>query len=446
MSETSITLDAEQDMAIMLAMDMSKRLVSITGEAGTGKTTVIKQLTSALDARGTTYRIAAPTGKAARRITEATGREAITIHRMLEFNRPEIDEETGQAKTMSRPSRNSANPLSEQVIIVDEYAMVATSLHRDLVSAIGRGTVLRVLGDVRQLPPIEDKNLADKVSPFSKCLAMPNSITLKNVYRQAEGNGILEAARMINAGRMFGSNNDIKLRLSDTTIVRLRALLDETKDSIDWKSLNNQVIIPARQSEIGTLRINGIMQQRFNPNMIKRTFLPRNKWDKTTVYVAIGDKVVCTTNMYDMRNYEERFTEFTTEGLGLRHTYIPAPDTKQLLNGEVGIIIEIGDDGTLEIDFGDRVVEIPPKVREYSDRNRVFFNYDPRKSIELAYALTTHKCQGSEYENVIYMMANVCFYNLSRANFYTGITRARKHVDVVSDQRALQMSLRKVLA
>lgn len=113
-----------------------------------------------------------------------------------------------------------------------------------------------------------------------------------------------------------------------------------------------------------------------------------------------------------------------------------------MLNGEVGLVINIGDDGTLEIDFGDRVVELPPRIREYHMQRRYHFVYDPRKVIDLAYALTTHKCQGSQYDNVNYIMAACAFFNLSRPNFYTGVTRASKSVRVFTDQRAYGTSLR----
>ena len=161
-----------------------------------------------------TFTIAAPTGKAARRIREATGYPAQTIHKLLEFNRPEMDDDTGEAVTVSKPNRGRSNPIDEDVVVVDEYAMVSTGLHRDLVDAIGTTTQLRVFGDIRQLPPIENNDLADPTSPFAKCLAMPNTVTLHNIYRQEEGNGIIEAARRINRGEFFSGNTDVKLGLT----------------------------------------------------------------------------------------------------------------------------------------------------------------------------------------------------------------------------------------
>lgn len=434
-------LDAEQQTAITTCADHTKRLVAVTGEAGTGKTTIIKQTCDILTANNAKFAIAAPTGKAARRIREATGYPAQTIHKLLAFNRPDVNEETGEATSVSVPGYTRANPMEYNFIIVDEYAMVSTGLHRDLVSAMRAGSCLRVFGDVRQLPPIENNDLADPTSPFKRCLEMPHTFTLHNIYRQAEGNGIIEAARRITRGEFFTSNEDVKVLTHDAV---LHSLYNKLADKVvDWCSLDNQIISPARKSDIGTVRLNAILQTRFNPHMPGKIELPRNKWEvKNRVFVSIGDKVVCNTNSYDLRDYSERFSEYDTNGVGLIGSFIPCPDTKQMLNGEVGRINSIDDCGVLEIDFGDRVVELPPKIADYNLRKRFHYHYDPRKAIELAYALTTHKCQGSQYDNIIYTMASCAFFNLSRPNFYTGITRAAKHATIITDQRSFATSLK----
>ena len=438
-------LDKEQQRAVELCVDRTKRLVAVTGEAGTGKTTIIKNACDELAAAGVSFALAAPTGKAARRIREATGYHASTLHKLLEYNRPDIDEDTGEATTVSGPNRTRGNPLEQQVIIVDEYAMVPTGLHRNLVSAIPSTTCLRTFGDVRQLPPIENDALADPTSPFTRCLQMPNSVELHNIYRQAEGNGIIEVARRINKGQFFGSNGDVKLHIHDAVLHALYTMLDAS--DINWKSLDNQIISPARKTDIGTVRLNGILQARYNTSMPNRTELPRNKWEvKNKLYVAVGDKVVCTVNSYDLRDYEERYTEFRDDdygnAVGMLASYIPPPETKQMLNGETGIVTSIDEYGILEIDFGDRTVELPPMVTDYSQRRKCMIAYDPRKAIDLAYALTTHKCQGSEYSHITYLMASCAFFNLSRPNFYTGVTRAHSHASIIADQRSLAVSLK----
>lgn len=435
-------LDLEQKLAVDTCLDMSKRLVAVTGEAGTGKTTIIKHTCDELTRRAIPFAVAAPTGKAARRIREATGYPAQTIHKLLGFNRPDVDETTGAATSVSTPTYTRAHPMPYQVIVVDEYAMVPTGIHRDLICAIKPGCGIRMFGDVRQLPPIENANLADPTSPFSRCLEMPNTFVLNNIYRQAEGNGIIECSRRINRGQFFSSNDDVKMMLGDAVLHTLYTML-ATDKSIDWTNLDNQIISPARKSDIGTIRLNSILQTRFNAEMRNKLELPRNKWEeKNRVHVSIGDKVVCNTNSYDLRDYTERFDEYDHLGVGVGHTFIPCPDTKQMLNGEVGRVSNIDKYGVLEINFGDRTVELPPRVIEYNTKKRYHFHYDPRKVIDLAYALTTHKCQGSQYNNVAYIMASCAFYNLSRPNFYTGITRAAKHATILTDQRSLATSLK----
>lgn len=438
----ALTFDPRQEEAINACIDMENRLVAVSGEAGTGKTTIIRTVCERLTARGINFALAAPTGKAARRVREATGFPAITIHKLLEFNRPDMDENTGESLSASIPNRTASNPLDEEVIIVDEYAMVGTGLHRDLVAAVGRGK-LRLFGDIRQLPPIENEKLADPTSPFNACLKMRNSFILDRVFRQEEGNGILEAARAINRGNIFASNPDVSIISNPAMVMKLYEHV--RKDPAFWASLNNQIISPARKSDVGTVQLNAVLQTIINPDKPMATLLPRVKWEaKNTVVVALNDKVVCNTNTYDLRDYNDRYEEWEDDITPMLHSFIPPPETKQILNGEIGRIVNIGVDGTLEIDLGDRCVEIPPEITEYNHKRRLLYKADHRRSIELAYALTTHKCQGSEYETIAYVMASAAFYNLSRQNFYTALTRARSKALIFTDQRALGASLRNV--
>lgn len=436
------TLDAAQQEAVDMCVDTDKRLVAVTGEAGTGKTTIIKTVCQRLEEAGKTFALCAPTGKAARRIREATGFPALTIHKLLGFNQPDMDPNTGEQVGASRPMYTKDRPLEYDVVICDEYAMVSTGLHRDLADAIGRGA-LRVFGDERQLPPIENQDLADPTSPFSKCLARPNTIKLHNVYRQEFGNGILEAARSINRGSFPARSDECRLYINPSMVGELYKFVRSCSEQ--WGSLTHQIISPARVSDVGTIKLNAALQTIINPTMHDALELPRHKWaTKQKLFVAIGDKVVCEKNVYDMRDYQDRFSEWEDDIKPVLHSFIPCPDTKQMLNGEVGKIVAIGEDGTIEIDFGDRVVEIPPAVQEYSFRMRQLFLADHRKSIDLAYALTTHKCQGSEYDVVAYVMARAAFYNLCRPNFYTALTRAKRQAYVYTDQQALTVSIKNV--
>lgn len=438
----TLTFDVIQEQAIAACISLENRLVTVSGEAGTGKTTIIRTVCEQLNELGISFALAAPTGKAARRIREATGFPATTLHKLLEFNRPDIDNETGDAMSASRPNRTAINPLELSIVLVDEYAMVSTALHRDLVAALGKGR-LRLFGDIRQLPPIENEKLADPTSPFNKCLQMRNSFVLERVFRQAEGNGILEAARAINRGSIFAQNSDVRIVSHPSMVMKLYEHV--RLDPLVWASLNRQIITPGRKSDVGSIKLNSALQTIINPEKINATILPRHNWVKNeTVIASIGDKVVCNANIYDLRDWSERFERWEDDATPYWESFIPVPETKQLLNGEIGIVRDIGVDSTIEIDVGDRIVEIPPTITEYSPKRRIIFNADHRRNIELAYALTTHKCQGSEYEHVAYVMASAVFYNLSRQNFYTGVSRARKSVTIFTDQRALAQSIRNV--
>jgi len=441
-------LDVNQQLAIADVIDLNKRLVAVTGPAGSGKTTIIKTACDKLSDAAVSFALAAPTGKAARRITEATGYKATTLHRLLEYTHPgQPDPETGEVSQTSEPKRDRNTPLSQQVIIVDEYAMINTVLHRNLVSALGPNSVLRCFGDLAQLPPIEDADLKTvDETPFERVLKMKHTHKLETVYRQAEGSDLLTAANQIRLGRAPRMGLNFRFKMTDNPV---DVLMDHVVQSgIDYKSIKNQIITPQKKSWVGTHALNTTLQALLNPTMDMGLELPRHRWDirfdtrkrPIPTFISVGDKVVCTENSYELRNYEERFAQWDDkEDKPVLGTYIPTPDNKQMLNGETGVVVAISPIGALEIDFGDRVVEVPHEYSEFHKDH--FITIDPRKRLDLAYALTTHKTQGSEYENVCYVMNKSTWYMANRKNFYTGITRARKNAFVITDQKAWARSL-----
>lgn len=440
-----LELDEFQKKAVDNSLDLTKRLVAVSGEAGTGKTSLLKTIADRLKENKVRFALAAPTGKAAKRIAEATGHYAMTIHRLLEYTNPgEINEETGEPVLDSEPRRTRANPLDYDVVLVDEYAMVNVELHRNLVDALPPGGVIRVFGDISQLAPIEKYTLQKPYWPFQECMAKPHAVTLQVVYRQEEGNGVLEAARLIRQGRMPKRSNDFTLTLTDRHVDQLISYISEMQDQdISFGTTANQIISPAStKSWLSSQRLNGVIQQLFIDTDTESLMLPRNHWDKTEVKVHVGDKVVCTKNMYDMRDYFDRYESWIDQFRPERSTFIAVPDNKYMLNGEVGIVLDIYEDGTIEIDLGDRIVQVPYSFKEYWDNKAKLFDYDPRKNIDLAYVLTTHKTQGSEYQHVVYILDQRLFYLTNRRNFYTAVTRARKTVRVICDQKGLQNSLR----
>jgi exodeoxyribonuclease V alpha subunit len=413
-----LTPDSLQQQAIDLCCNTSERIVGVTGQAGTGKTTIMRQVHEALAAAGHDIALAAPTGKAAKRISEATGIPATTIHRLLEFTHPgDPDPDTGKVTGISVPKRRPDNPLEQSVILVDEASMINKQLWRDMIDAMSRGAIIRCFGDVNQLPPIEDDYNDKSPSPFQKVLKDFKSVTLTNIYRQGEGSGIVKNGHRILNGMMPYVADDFKITWTGELAPHdpVSKLLKFVQDNpqIDFNSLDNQIITPINKSWIGQYELNIKLQQLIQKDKIfDAIMLPRPRWEKDkTCMIVGGDKIIWRKNDYQLEVY----------------------------NGETGLIVDIVND-IINIDFGDRIVGIPPWV-EYVTADGDTKGYDPREQIDLAYAVTTHKSQGSEYGHSVYVLDRSSYSMHARNNFYTAITRARKVAHVISDQRSVQQSV-----
>jgi len=183
-----------------------------------------------------------------------------------------------------------------------------------------------------------------------------------------------------------------------------------------------------------------------NPDPPKAFDPPRHKWQtERPITLGVGDKVVCTENTYDTRDYFERFDAFDETGNPLEHSYIDPPDTCMMLNGEIGIVKEIDMIGrevaAVTIDFGDREVRLPYSIHEKSIHNSSIYQTSHLKQIDLGYVLTTHKCQGSEFNEIIYVLNKSSKWTQGRKNLYTAVTRARRHVTIVTDSTSLSHSM-----
>lgn len=411
--------DLTQQSAIERCTDVQQRVAAVTGEAGTGKTTIMKVVHRVLTEAGYSVALCAPTGKASKRIAEATGIEASTIHRLLEFTFPgERDEKTGKVYGTSIPKRTGQNPLGYDFILADEYAMVSQSLHRDLLNAIKPGGCVRVFGDTNQLPPIEeDKRDQLKPSPFSELLERFDGVRLTQIHRQGEGSSIVTNGRRILGGMVPVKTEEYGITYTDQPVKWLQEYVLKSEDAgIKYGTSNHQIITPRnKKCWIGATELNMSIQPLYHETMAGAMTIPRHKWeDKHPLRLLVGDKVIYVKNDYNLEVY----------------------------NGETGIVTDLTDMGEVVIDFGDRVISFPPIII-YHDAYGDEKSYDPRKDIQLAYVVTTHKAQGSEYEHVCYLMGNSAWILLCRSNFYTGTTRARKHVDVATDQRAMATSLQR---
>lgn len=410
-------LDKYQQEAVNASCDLARRVVAVTGEAGTGKTSIMRLGCEELRNKGYSVALCAPTGKAAKRIFEATGIQATTIHRLLEYTHPgERDEKTGKTIRESYPRRHAQTPLEFDVVFCDEYAMVNHEVHRNLFDALPRGGCVRVFGDMNQLPPIEKNDvIAQQDSPFLELLKKFEGIVLKENHRQGEGSGIVLNGHRINQGFMPTKTDDFRISFTEQPVQVLTNFINHFREqAINYDTTRNQIITPGRKSWVGTLQLNASLQQVFRPESDGWLDIPRHKWDTHKVRIHKGDKV-----LQDVNNYE-----------------------LEIFNGESGIVTEITDFGEIEIDLGDRVVIIPPSmtvINKWGNSVEV----DPRRDLQLAYAITTHKSQGSEYDNVIYILNKSTMYVQNRRNFYTAITRARKSALVITDQRSISTSVNK---
>lgn len=410
-------LTDKQRIAVERSIDVQQRCLGITGEAGTGKTTLMDVVYKALIDAGYTCDVAAPTGKAARRVREATSIPAMTVHKLLEYGSPtEYDLRTGKAIDNTYPSRNEHNNLEADVVMVDEYAMVNRELHANLVRALKPGARLITLGDIQQLPPIETSAaLAREPTAFKMILDKFNGVYLDKNHRQNEGSAIYAAARNVLRGLPPKDGNDFKRIITERPVDEVINALD----TADYNALNNQIITPANKSWIGTYKLNLQLQDMLQTESRELVNLERHPWDKTRpVRVGVGDKVVLNKNWYAL----------------------PCDDgSLGMFNGEVGIIEEITELQEIIINLEDRRVTIPPII-QFMIGSKLVVGF-PQRDLHLAYALTTHKCQGSEFNNVIYVMNKSVYPLLNRRNLYTGITRARTFVTLISDMKSLSTSL-----
>jgi exodeoxyribonuclease V alpha subunit len=426
----TILWDEMQERAIGACCTVSKRIVAVTGCAGTGKTMIMREVAKRLEANGYTVQSSAPTGKAAKRVREATGLQAMTNHRLLGYGMPrEIeveDERTGDRKIVSvstGPRYKHTAPLPFDTILCDEYAMVNQEINRNLIDALKAGARICMFGDVNQLKPIEEnRRLDEQPSAFQNALSKFGGITLDTIHRHDAGSGIARNGALILQGRMPRPGDDFTIRQTDQPVRSVQEFVElRSKEGHSYADTDHQIVTCMNKSWVGTQRLNLVIQAMFWQREQPFIELPRYRIanvEQPPIRVQVGSKVVYTANSYDL------------DGQGTTFAF----------NGEVGIVTEIGyNEGTIEIDFGDRTVVVPPLVIVVRENGTVI-EQDPRRNIDLAYVLTTHKMQGSEVKHVCYILNKSTLWGQSRRNFYTAVTRAREHCTVFCDPHSLAKS------
>jgi exodeoxyribonuclease V alpha subunit len=397
----------EQQTAIELCCDFQARIVGITGGAGTGKTSVLGRAYEELRAKLPASKIAlcAPTGRAAKRVQELTGIPATTIHRLLEYPTPEdYDPKSEEEPIENKPRRNKYRPLEQKVILVDEASMVGPTLHAQLMEALPNNGAIRFFGDNNQLPPVEPG-----VPPFLAILARDKeNVTLSYNYRSDDM--IVANALRILKGSVPAQNARFRVLYTDYPIKYLVDFV--TKEFAD---ADHQIIMPTRKGNYGTVNVNPRLQVKLNPRGPSLK-LDRHDDQEAGLTVRRGDKFLWTKNDYNLA----------------------------LFNGEIGEITDVDpEDGSLEVSTSERQVHIPSQLKTFSPYHGSIIRYDPRKHIELGYAVTTHKAQGSEFHTIIYCITGGQAFLLNRQNFYTAVTRAKQQVIMICDRKAMGLSLRK---
>ena len=399
-----IELDPMQHRAVIESIKHG--LLVLTGGPGTGKTTTINTMIRFFDSEGMSILLAAPTGRAAKRMTEATGYEAQTIHRLLEVNvNPEEEGSIGGFL------RNSQNPLEADVIIIDEMSMVDLPLMHALLSAVVPGTRLVLVGDVDQLPSVGPGSVLKDIIASGRFPV----VTLTRIFRQAGESDIVVNAHKINAGEPVVLDNKSRdfffLRRQDAdTIIGVVIMLIQKKlpKYVHAHPNEIQVMTPTRKGLLGVERLNGILQRYLNPPQEGRTEREINGR-----LFRVGDKVMQIKNNYQLEwEVSTKFGLTVDKGTGI-------------FNGDMGIITEINEyTETLEVEF--------------DESRKVKYSFEMTEELELAYAITVHKSQGSEYPAVIIPLLAGPKLLYTRNLLYTAVTRAKKCLTIVGSDAVFQ--------
>ena len=405
-----LELDDRQRQAVITAV--RNGLMILTGGPGTGKTTTINAMIHFFESEGLDIYLAAPTGRAAKRMTEATGYGAKTIHRMLELaHMPDTED----ARMFY--GRNETNPLETDVIIIDEMSMVDLPLMHVLLKAIMVGTRVILVGDKDQLPSVGAGSvLKDLIE--SKCFPV---ITLTKIFRQAEQSDIVVNAHKINRGEEVILDNKSMdfffLKRQDANViisVVLTLIQKKLPKFVDCDMLDIQVLTPMRKGLLGVERLNTILQLYLNPPDEKKE--EKEYGDKL---FRVGDKVMQIKNNYQLEwEIATKYGLVVDKGVGV-------------FNGDIGRIVEINHyTETLEVEF--------------EEKKRIKYPFQMLEELELAYAVTVHKSQGSEYPAVIIPLLQGPRQLYHRNLIYTAVTRAKKCVTLVGSDTVFQEMIQNV--
>ncbi len=396
-------LDRLQQKAVVEAVCHGVFL--LTGGPGTGKTTTINMMIRYFEREGLDIFLAAPTGRAAKRMTEATGFEAKTIHRLLELNGGVL-EDTRKASF----TRNQDNPLEADVIIIDEMSMVDIHLFQALLKAVTPGTRLILVGDVNQLPSVGPGQVLQDLI-MSKSFA---TVSLQKIFRQAIESDIVVNAHKIHQGEYPVFDNKSKdfffLERNDVNIIykhMIQLIKEKLPGYCKVTPFEIQVLTPMRKGSLGVLTLNKILQEYLNPG--EET---KEEYIQADTIFRVGDKVMQIKNNYQLEwEIVSKYNISIDKGVGV-------------FNGDMGIIREISQlQHTLTVEF--------------DDMRRVVYPFSMLEELELAYAVTIHKSQGSEYPAVILPLLTGPKQLFNRNLLYTGVTRAKNCLTILGNKQTV---------
>lgn len=395
--ENSIELSLEQKEAVNTALN--NKMTIITGGPGTGKTTIIKCITNILEKLDKKYVLCAPTGRAAKRITETTKKEAKTIHRLLEITKVDNSD-------IDIFINLEVKPIEEDVVIIDEASMIDTIMMHNLLKALNKNAQIIFVGDVDQLPSVGPGNVLKDIIGSE----VVDTVYLKQIYRQSAKSDIITNAHKVNEGNYpeFKSKETdmffIQTNSIDDTITEISSLVTyrlETFANLD-KLKDMQILTPMKKTSLGTIELNTILQELLNPKNNSKN--EKKVGDKT---FREGDKVMQIMNNYDKR--------FDVKGEAVQNI-------EGVYNGDIGYINKI-DNGLEEL----TVI--------YDDIREIKYDFDELDQLELAYATTVHKSQGSEFDYVILPLYTGYQKLFTRNLLYTAMTRAKKMLIIVGNKK-----------
>lgn len=408
--EQNLTLDELQRRAVAEAVKNGVFILS--GGPGTGKTTTTKAIIELLDKEGLEFQLAAPTGRAAKRMQETTGYEARTIHRLLELNGA-VSEQGRRV----RFERNEENPLEADAIIIDEMSMVDIYLFHALLKAVTVGTRLILVGDANQLPSVGPGQVLRDLME-SGCFPM---VVLSKIFRQAEESDIVVNAHRIHEGKEIALDNRSRdfffLERNNVNVIykhMIQLITGKMPAYVDAQPYEIQVLTPMRKGALGAERLNRILQQYLNPPSPDK-----NEYVFGENVFREGDKVMQIKNNYQLE----------WEVLGAYQ--IPVDRGTGVFNGDMGRIISV--------DEAARVLRV-----QFDEGRNVDYEFANLEELELAYAVTIHKSQGSEYPGIIMPLLSAPRMLLNRNLLYTGITRARGCVTILGSRQTIAQMIANV--